>query len=680
MMNEIVKARSILSLLSEEEKSYYNLKLETIRECLYGVDIDASAVDIAKLRFWLSLIVDEEDIEKIDPLPNLDHKIMCGNSLIEEFEGMKLFDEKLLTNVPKDSTTQSTLDKNFNLRLKKSQIKLKELKNLQKLFFKEQNIKNKKKYRSEIDRIEWELIEETLKEEGNETSIGRIEDYRNNRSKPFFVWKLYFHDVFTRENPGFDVVIMNPPYLGEDDHKDIFRPIAKGNLADFYQGKMDIFYFFFHLALNIGRYNSQIAFITTNYYPTATGADKLREDFKKRSIIRKLINFSELKIFESAKGQHNMITILQKANDKKFLARNCETGRKGIATPDNLISILNGNDELTEYYNVAQENIYDGEKNYIRLMGTKNEESPIHNILNKIIDESDDLLGNVCEVNQGVISGCDSLSKKLLGKIMNQKDVSLKDGIFVFDLKSARDMKIIKTFSDKEKMLLHPFFKNSEVIRYWCNKDHRKLLLYINKDFQDLKDYPNIKNHLNRFKEVLNDRREVKQGKIKYFSLQWPRVKEIFEKPKICVPYRSDINSFAFNDIPWYCRSDCYVITQKNRKADLKYILALLNSRLYYIWLYYKGKRKGKKLELFQTPLSEIPLKIPSKEQQKIIVDYVNKILNITDDVNYPKNEEEKLNVRKIEKKIDSIIFELYGISDTEKNILINLNDDLFAI
>ncbi|TFH42356.1 MAG: class I SAM-dependent DNA methyltransferase, partial [ANME-2 cluster archaeon] len=97
MMNEIVKARSILSWLSLDDKpNYYDLKRETIENCLYGVDIDSSAVDITKLRFWLSLVVDESDIKKIKPLPNLDHKIMCGNSLLEEFEGVKLFDERLL--------------------------------------------------------------------------------------------------------------------------------------------------------------------------------------------------------------------------------------------------------------------------------------------------------------------------------------------------------------------------------------------------------------------------------------------------------------------------------------------------------------------------------------------------------------------------------------------------------
>ena len=99
MMNEIVKARSILTPFFDgrsEERLVYELKRQAIEHSLYGVDIDSSAVDITKLRFWLSLIVDEESVETIRPLPNLDHRIMCGNSLVDEFEGVSLFDEGLL--------------------------------------------------------------------------------------------------------------------------------------------------------------------------------------------------------------------------------------------------------------------------------------------------------------------------------------------------------------------------------------------------------------------------------------------------------------------------------------------------------------------------------------------------------------------------------------------------------
>ena len=66
------------------------------------MDIDPGAVEIAKLRLWLSLIVDEEDIKQIRPLPNLDYKIMQGNSLLEEYEGIKLFNEKLIMDHPSD--------------------------------------------------------------------------------------------------------------------------------------------------------------------------------------------------------------------------------------------------------------------------------------------------------------------------------------------------------------------------------------------------------------------------------------------------------------------------------------------------------------------------------------------------------------------------------------------------
>src|SRR3989344_4252230 len=106
MMNEIVKARSILSIYFKEDRKDYDLKREIIENCVYGVDIESSAVEITKLRFWLSLIVDELDMKNIKPLPNLDHKIMCGNSLLEEFEGIKLFDEKLLGEVKKDNSLE----------------------------------------------------------------------------------------------------------------------------------------------------------------------------------------------------------------------------------------------------------------------------------------------------------------------------------------------------------------------------------------------------------------------------------------------------------------------------------------------------------------------------------------------------------------------------------------------
>ncbi len=163
MMNEIVKVRNVLSVYlkdaREDERKIHILKSQCIEHSLYGVDIDPGAVEIAKLRLWLSLVVDEDNIKNIKPLPNLDYKIMQGNSLLHierRLDNYKLFSE---------------------------------LEELKPLFFKETNVNQKKRHKDRID----ELI--------NQITDGHKE----------FDFEVYFSEVFHKRK-GFDVVIANPPY------------------------------------------------------------------------------------------------------------------------------------------------------------------------------------------------------------------------------------------------------------------------------------------------------------------------------------------------------------------------------------------------------------------------------------------------------------------------------------
>src|SRR5207302_1842120 len=111
------------------------------------------------------------------------------------------------------------------------------------------------------------------------------------------------------QHGGFDVVIANPPYLGEKGNKDTFRLIAASPWGSrYYKRKMDLFYFFFHLAMDLAKNNGSVCFITTSYWITADGALKLRSDIKDRGALLQLLNLGELKLFASAQGQHNMIT------------------------------------------------------------------------------------------------------------------------------------------------------------------------------------------------------------------------------------------------------------------------------------------------------------------------------------------------------------------------------------
>jgi Eco57I restriction-modification methylase len=278
MMTEIVRARSALTPYFNDphERSPYFFKRHAIQNCLYGVDIDPGAIEIAKLRLWLSLIVDEEDVKQIKPLPNLFYKVVTGNSLL----GVEktLFNEKLFGR----------------------------LEELKPRYFDEADQNKKYQYKQEIDQIIHELT----------------------NGKEVFDFEIYFSEVFHHKG-GFDVIIANPPYVGEKGNKSLFREIKDGPLRPHYQRKSDLFYFFFHLALNIGKVQGSIAFITTNYYPTATQAQKLRTDLRRRSCILRLINFNEVKIFESALGQHNMITVLRKAKDDDAICQTCITSRLG---------------------------------------------------------------------------------------------------------------------------------------------------------------------------------------------------------------------------------------------------------------------------------------------------------------------------------------------------------------
>ncbi len=723
MMNEIVKARSILTIYfsgeEQKERTNYNFKRETIAHSLYGVDIDQSGVEIAKLRFWLSLIVDETDMSRIKPLPNLDHKVMCGNSLLEEFEGIKLFDEKLLGAVKKDkqdelkeldeqildlkdhlsqvksvefekrksiadeikrlkrkrekvakqAATEST--EQISLGITESEKKIKTLKALQKRYFNEQNRKSKRKLRSQIDQLEWELIETTLKEQNQEEALEKLERYKRTKVKPFFLWKLYFAEVFQRQNPGFDVVIANPPYVGEKGHKEMFREIKRGFLGKFHQGRVDLFYFFFHLAFEISRDKSQIAFITTNYYPTATSGNKLREDFKERSTVRRLINFNELRIFQSALGQHNMITIVSKENNLNYKAKNCITDRRGLANSDILNSILGWKDKKTKYYEVPQNELYEGDLKYIRLQGTSSESTDeTLKVLRKIIDNTQNNLSDFCYIHQGLKTNGDRVTNRHLKLYPQLLENGIKKGEGVFIIN--KNNKLLKFLNDNEKKFIKPLFKNSDIKSYYTKKVPSEFVIFVTKEnYINEVDHPNLINHLNKYKPIIRNRAEVEpEGRIPLYSLTRPRKEYMFPSDKIVAPYKSRGNIFGYNDYEWYASGDVYYINKKRNNQNIKYILSLLNSKLYGVWLYKKGKRKGDLIELYQKPLSEIPIKEISSEKQQPFIDLVDQILSITKDDDYLDNSDKQERVKKLEEKIDSLVYDLYNLTPDEIKIV----------
>ena len=378
LLNELLHCREVLS---GEHYDRAEIKKSIIQSNIYGVDIEKGAVDIARLRFWLSIVVDEETPS---PLPNLDYKIMQGNSLIESFMGVDLSKLTYEKENKNDKGELSLFDDEKN-HLQKIVTHL--LSNYYSCSDHDRKIKLQKEIADTINKqLEAQSYNSAILNE-----LRKINPAENNN---FFLWHTWFSVVFNRDDKeGFDIVIGNPPYIGEKGHKEIFQPVkADIHLGQYYLGKMDYFYFFFHLAFNMLSPNGVATFITTNYYPTALGARRLRADIKDRMNIKTLFNLGELRLFENAPGQHNMISSFAKGKDG-CKCQVIDVHKKGALNPLMFTSIISRKDEDTAYADVAQEDLYDGEENYIRLQNSSGD-NPLSSLLDKI-QLRNNTLGNI---------------------------------------------------------------------------------------------------------------------------------------------------------------------------------------------------------------------------------------------------------------------------------------------
>jgi adenine-specific DNA-methyltransferase len=618
LLKELFLCRTALEGISQHQAA--EIKKHIIQQNVYGVDIERGAVDIARLRFWLSLIVDEETPQA---LPNLDFKIMQGNSLLEQYKGVDL---STMTEKKADNTGMLTF---FDDMI---DVYRKELRDMLIQYFDCTDHKEKQSLRTRIiDNVKQQLLEQHIKVDFGDLDLSGNEQ--------FFLWHTWFHDVFSKG--GFNIVIANPPYIGEKGHKEIFQPIKQEvSLKEFYIGKMDYFYFFFHLASNFLHDKGICTFITTNYYPTALGARKLRNDFARRTNILQLINFNEYKIFESALGQHNLITILEKSDLHNKKCKILNTSLKGFVCNGHIQSILDGSDKSVSVSRISQQLLFEGDEKYIRLYSENEGDNKLTAIFDKMM-LGNKKLGDVANVNTGLFTACDK--------------------VFIDELDSIRH----KFNTNKlEQSLLKPLYKNSDIHKYaTSNKAHKVVIYHHEKATYSITEIPNIYAYLFEHKSKLQQRRDnslkgaLKRGRWDVMAL--PKTAIDFDGPKIVAPQRSKSNTFGYNEIPWYASADVYFITKPTDGYLLKYILGLLNSKLYYTWLYYKGKRKGDCLELYQKPLSEIPIIKASLQQQESIVAIIDHIISV-------KKTDILADTATLESEIDRLVYQLYGLSYDE--------------
>jgi len=669
----------------KSKKPDYWRKLYLIQRCIYGVDIQQIAVEITKLRFFISLLVDE-DINDIQPLPNLDFKIMQGNSLLEEYEGIKLFDEKLLADngmgkqkiIDSIKEKQSKLQHEYlslhskkqltaikqaelNNELKKIDKQLKDLNKqdtkisetaglfdaqneakqkrealnrLHTEFFVTNDKKDKDNIRDQINKMEWELIEATLKDQNKISKLVELEKFKKSNTKPFFLWQLNFSEVF--EKGGFDIVIANPPYIKEYTQKSAFDGLRN---SPYYQGKMDLWYLFACKIIDFLKKDTGVlAFIAQNNWVTSYGASILRNKIINDTEILGLVDFGDYKIFECA-GIQTMVMIFQKSQNKeKYVFDYRRLVGQDLKFED-VIAVLN------KYENKKAE--------YLQPTITRNEfkdktltfsNSSVNPILEKIATRANFKLDTEREVAQGIVAAPDKC-------------------FVINDLSS---------FNDKERFYIKPFYTSTD--RYAFHKTHSYIFYFSHKNFngKDINDLPNIKKHFEKYKKILQNAK-IKYGTPDkpYFYLHRERNDFYFRNgPKIAVQSRSHLPCFLYTEEEYYGSRAMNFI--KTERINLKYLVSLLNSSLFSFWLWNRGKKLGDMFYIDKEPLLGLPIFKTSEQVQKPFIEVVDKILAITKSSNYLQNPDKQAKVKEYEKQIDQMVYKLYGLTPEEIKIVEN--------
>ena len=260
-----------------------DIKRHIIQNNIYGVDIERGAVDIARLRFWLSLIVDEKSPEA---LPNLDFKIMQGNSLLEQYKGVDLSavtgrkeeTEKTVTffgNLVDDSRRQlcEKLDEYYACPEHTQKVEL----------------------RKQIA----EIVKQELVEQGITVDFGDIDLAANSQ---FFLWHTWFHDVFSRPSKeGFDIVIGNPPYIDSETMTNVMPKLREqySQIFTCAKGNWDMFVVFVEMGINLCWSGGIYSFILPNKLIAAKYTSKLREKIVINDIIE-IRDYSRLPVFINA--------------------------------------------------------------------------------------------------------------------------------------------------------------------------------------------------------------------------------------------------------------------------------------------------------------------------------------------------------------------------------------------
>ncbi|HEB7516773.1 TPA: Eco57I restriction-modification methylase domain-containing protein [Campylobacter coli] len=667
------------------QQELFHTKKDIIENNLFGVDINPNSCEITKLRLWIELLkhsfyqsFDDENYHDLKTLPNIDINIKCGNSLVSYFETGKSLShypnikERInkYKRIVKDYKEGFYTDKNLIA---------KEIKNLQESF---KNFCLKDKFNKEIKQLtnganeyskkygdfladehhdekfksffsknmfEFSFDEKVaIKEFANLKK--EYDNIFNLESNHPFEWRFEFPEILDDDGnfKGFDLIIGNPPYIKEAENKELFTNTKKLRT---YQGKMDIWYHFVGRGFDILKNNGYLAFIATNNWVTNSGAKKLRNIVLEESQILSLVDFSSFMVFDSASIQ-TMIMSFQKTKPPK----NYEFHFAKITTQtpiyEDALSLLKNektqNNEILSI-NLTPKKFIDKTLNFTK--------SDYEELFNKIQKYGKFYLEER-EVAQGIVYPQENINKKSLEILGN--NFYLGQGIQKLTNEEVENLNLLKN----EKILLKPIFESDNIQKYFVKRYNYFWVIYTNSSFKNpnsMDDYPNLKKHLDKFQNVITSDN-------KPYGLHRARDEKFFTGSPRIVALRKCVGEpkFSYVDFDCYVSATFYVI--KTQRINVKYLTAILNSKLIAFWLKHKGKMQGNNYQIDKEPLLNIPIVTINSKNQKI----ADELINLVDEILKAKEQDKNANTQELENKINSLVYKLYNLTEDEIKIIEN--------
>lgn len=661
------------------QQELFHTKKDIIENNLFGVDINPNSCEITKLRLWIELLkhsfyqsFDDGNYHDLKTLPNIDINIKCGNSLVSYFETGKSLSH--YPNIKERMSKYKRIVKDYKegFYTDKNLI-AKEIKNLQESF---KNFCLKDKFNKEIKQLtnganeyskkygdfladehhdekfksffsknmfEFSFDEKVaIKEFANLKK--EYDNIFNLESNHPFEWRFEFPEILDDDGnfKGFDLIIGNPPYIKEAENKELFTNTKKLRT---YQGKMDIWYHFVGRGFDILKNNGYLAFIATNNWVTNSGAKKLRNIVLEESQILSLVDFSSFMVFDSASIQ-TMIMSFQKTKPPK----NYEFHFAKITTQtpiyEDALSLLKNektqNNEILKI-NLTPKKFIDKTLNFTK--------SDYEELFNKIQKYGKFYLEER-EVAQGIVYPQENINKKSLEILGN--NFYLGQGIQKLTNEEVENLNLLKN----EKILLKPIFESDNIQKYFVKRYNYFWVIYTNSSFKNpnsMDDYPNLKKHLDKFQNVITSDN-------KPYGLHRARDEKFFTGSPRIVALRKCVGEpkFSYVDFDCYVSATFYVI--KTQRINVKYLTAILNSKLIAFWLKHKGKMQGNNYQIDKEPLLNIPIVTINSKNQKI----ADELINLVDEILKAKEQDKNANTSPLEEKINNMVYKIYNLTEEE--------------